>query len=537
MLIVTEHAIEALKKFVGKRFADTEFGPHIANRFIYYLCVDSMVDRSSGHRVCDATTLKRYLFPHFSEKQVADRHNFSLYKFLDAFKLVFPDFSYRKSYKDGNVNVPTTIMSDGLPSELVMTLRQSNVDISLGCDEAFDLLSGAKIEKSNLEQHLKLAKELISKSQKALRPATNSDAQWVFDNCDSVPVQFFSDAIKSSGIKVSDIEKECHQQIFAQVASDPKPRYTSSEAGGRLNPTNGIVTLPAKLRDTVLESVNCVGFDIANAQLSICAELYNLPEAKKLLASGKKPWNTFMEEIELFYKFNDKFDVKKLVKMMFYRVMFDGTRWGIAESLSDFGGQWNIEFKTAWHIAGIFLEIPLIKELVEKRDIFLKKIELDGGAFDAYGNWIAISEERKARSVAACVAQSFEFKLWVKPVKELCSKHKNVKLVASLHDGFWLSGLSNDQVIELQKLFEQNAGELGFMTKLEHKDFLKTSSTIPQELNIPEDESTVIPQSAFTEMLLMDVNNPHRAMLLKLSQECKIDICLAPKKKVKRSRA
>ena len=81
----------------------------------------------------------------------------------------------------------------------------------------------------------------------------------------------------------------------------------------------------------------------------------------------------------------------------------NGLNWTITGNLGEAG----LDTKMAHE----FLQVPLIKTLLNARDAALETIYWEGGAMTCYNKWLAVGGERQPRDIMAEVAQAWEMKL------------------------------------------------------------------------------------------------------------------------------
>ncbi len=222
-----------------------------------------------------------------------------------------------------------------------------------------------------------------------------------------------------------------------------KPSSKTSRVHAISMNSNG---LPRKIRKLLLTSIAeghpgcCVELDLCQAQLAITARRWNLIETSKQLhecaEAGTSIWPVFLAYCDLDETF------KPVIKIAVYSICYgmgksrlkkqflEGCVKGV-KSISGVGDE---------DIWSKFLTNPMVKELFEAREKAATSAQNDGGARDAFNNWIATLDENgnlDVPSILASTAQSWEQYIMyaMLPVLE---RDERLHILSWLHDGLTL---------------------------------------------------------------------------------------------------
>ncbi len=135
----------------------------------------------------------------------------------------------------------------------------------------------------------------------------------------------------------------------------------------------------------------------------------------------------------------------------------------------------------------LFFTHPIISATLEAREEAIRQVQEQGGAWDAWGQWQAISPSREPRKILATVAQSYEF-LLMQPLvnmalQEAEKERPEFEIAAWLHDGAYLSFRRKDpkriasHLERIKGAVDEQAKSLGFLTELELPESYKASGS------------------------------------------------------------
>jgi hypothetical protein len=191
-----------------------------------------------------------------------------------------------------------------------------------------------------------------------------------------------------------------------------------------------LIQLPRKVRCALLRGA--WQHDLASAQLAIVARVWHIPELLEFLEAERNIWTALLEYLDLAPRF------KPTLKTVLYRLIFGGGVFKAKQAaVSGEGGDPAID----WEKAERLLEHPLIQALLGARQGVLKRIQVEGGIEDAFGNWHALGEVRgrqiaaRCRSLLAMQAQSFEQRIMLSVLPILQAEQASIRPMVWLHDG------------------------------------------------------------------------------------------------------
>lgn len=196
----------------------------------------------------------------------------------------------------------------------------------------------------------------------------------------------------------------------------------------------GLTTIRKDLRRILTQE--WIELDLQNSQLAIAAKYWDIPEVTEFLQTKTSIWN------ELHKHFGTenhpkKDDIKIVLKKALYALMYGmsinhltngkDSKWrGLNTLLLPYG----IE-----NAGDIFMNHPIIKVILKKRNKMLNQIRTDKGIVDIYGVWLPINKYQKEPSVLAQYMQAIELHL-VYPVIELAKSTEQFQVMIFQHDGF-----------------------------------------------------------------------------------------------------
>jgi hypothetical protein len=167
--------------------------------------------------------------------------------------------------------------------------------------------------------------------------------------------------------------------------------------------------------------------DLKSAQLAIAAREWNVKSIQDLLKGGKDIWAYLQSKVDVS---------KPILKTAIYSIVFGANvkkaRGGSPKKLF-------LENGYSMEIYKSFLEIDVIKDLINARDEQLKVIENNVGAPNAFDRVIACNaidsngDIVNSRSVLAQVMQSHEAQLIIKVIEILDTSSAVLTLL--IHDG------------------------------------------------------------------------------------------------------
>ncbi|MCW5941028.1 MAG: hypothetical protein KIS66_02270 [Fimbriimonadaceae bacterium] len=245
---------------------------------------------------------------------------------------------------------------------------------------------------------------------------------------ESVPLEAYAPMVGRLGSIVRDPDLGDHdRRVLAQIARDPRSRYSAVERSLRLFPHHGAMLLTREARKRLLAPYGSL--DLRQAQLAIVSRLWDLPTLRSRLDDPKwSVWRYLARTLRRDLQLS-----KPALKAAVYTVLFGGGNKRIRDGLSRAGFTRTETSR--------FLADPLIAELIDRRDRALESLVRGEPVRDAYGNELSVTEggkrerQAQARSALACQVQSFEFRVMDEAVVRYCSETDGLDIVGMLHDG------------------------------------------------------------------------------------------------------
>lgn len=268
------------------------------------------------------------------------------------------------------------------------------------------------------------------------------------------------------------------------IADSPKQPFKTVRNSTRIFPDGaGLVGLDADIRAPLLCELRKV--DWSKAQFAVNAFLYDIEPVAEALRCGFD-WQRLTAWLGLPHTA----DSEALVKRATYALNYCA---GDAEVIANLTGvrawRWTENVTAADTATGIdhatakrFLDEPLIRATREAMQAAREKVKRDGGARDAFGDWISLaavadslkgSPYKKAEnSVLAQVAQSWELELQ-RPLIEMLESEAaktrpNVSLGVWLWDGAYLHVRQHADATlgAIKRACDRHAAALGIPTTL-----------------------------------------------------------------------
>lgn len=228
-------------------------------------------------------------------------------------------------------------------------------------------------------------------------------------------------------------------RVLDQLMQRPKPIYVTSFNGNtdRIFATpSGYMGLKKQVRNVLLSG--WYDFDIRNAQLAICAHLWDVPTAVQFLNTGVSIWDELMRHLRISSRIRQTDpatygDIKGSLKATLYSCMF-----GMA--IRDIRFRLNHEYILWQHghdVTQRFLSHPVVSALLEAREVKLSELRSNGYAETCFGRRIPIeSYPEDARSALAQQAQALELELLLPVIQVAQRSNKEAQIVLWCHDGF-----------------------------------------------------------------------------------------------------
>lgn len=258
----------------------------------------------------------------------------------------------------------------------------------------------------------------------------------------TLPVRGFSDRYRKHREALYELidayysDPIAHRAVSAfleKAAAQPVPLYKATATTLRLSPANAS-PLGFKREMRRLFFDDCFEIDMASSQLALVAALWDVESIRRFLASGCSIWTSLLQHLLQAFPANTYTDadfefVKEMLKKNTYAACY-----GMAQkNLKRFGNPDEMapdeyqEYQLYVHhlvtllgaqnveaIGRVFLSHPVIKALLKARKAQMDTIKQQGGAFDCFGRWIAVTAHKKRQegrsvpSVLAALSQNAE---------------------------------------------------------------------------------------------------------------------------------
>ena len=270
-------------------------------------------------------------------------------------------------------------------------------------------------------------------------------------------------------------------RIISSIYEHPQIYYQPSSRGltARLSGYNdSVVTLSSSVRKAL-----CHGWtecDLRSSQFAILSAKLKAEQCLKFIKSGESLWNNFhhfTHGTNTPPPTNLKKDYKKILYSLCYgKPLLHKPEYAFLCKRD--GKKYQDDLTTIAKNAGIptIVNHPLLRELLELRTIWLKKIKQRGGEYDVWGRFLPIPKDSWEGSVMACVIQSIEMEI-IAPIFDVAQewgKRSLFQIVCFQHDGATLSFCNKERQENIQRKLADavklRAQELGVTTTLEFKD-------------------------------------------------------------------
>lgn len=256
-------------------------------------------------------------------------------------------------------------------------------------------------------------------------------------------------------------------EILRAIEDQCQPFYAPSAQGRsvRLFSTNDSLTrLSRKIRKILCR--DWITLDLKAAQFAICARLWNVPIAQEFLQEGQSLWRYLFMALDVMPTEEHKAGLKK----MLYALIFGAGR-AKNQAIEQARKNYLPDYPD---LTARFFDNPLIDAFYKARRDQQKVVERNGGAYDAFENFIPLKcdehDRPSPRSVLACQAQSYELRLlW--PIIQWAWESKDFDIMLYLFDGICIAPRDKHRVKplikRLQDKVKETAESLGIVTSLE----------------------------------------------------------------------
>jgi len=270
-------------------------------------------------------------------------------------------------------------------------------------------------------------------------------------------------------------------RVLAQMVAYPFVKYKDVDGTPRLY-ANGLSPLGFSRDIRAIAYDGCWYLDLKSVQLCVLSALSRCERLQSYLATGGSWWDAVLQPCGLSMQY------KPTLKIGTYSLSFGAGEGYIRYLLSV--GDIGCPGLTRKQVDS-FLANEYVAELLKGRNQLLSKIEAEGGMTDAFSRFISLSStgigdtEKAARSVLACVCQSYELRIMM-AVVDVIKSYSHTNLMGWLHDGVIVSIRRNESVVirdmrtavlrEIRNI-SQHLG-VCIHTRLEAEKLCKSSATV-----------------------------------------------------------
>ena len=281
--------------------------------------------------------------------------------------------------------------------------------------------------------------------------------------------------------------KEWCLRICYQLRDFPQIQYGRCGGSPRIYAQHAnVLQFPRDIRKIAF--AGAYELDLCAAQLAIIARIWEVTPIQNFLESKGKFWSYMLQGNCLDPEF------KPILKTTLYSLIFGMGKGGLMHALST--GEAHGMPGIGRYKARVILAHPFMSALLDARERISERIESEGGAMDAWGNWqplgainidtsnalpgpasrqpdITLSKKSRNKrlcSFLACIAQGYELRL-MSSIVPLLSHSQQIYPLAWLHDGITIHFGNvtkvDRQIAKLQKAVADEAERMGVCTELE----------------------------------------------------------------------
>lgn len=470
---------EGFRDFVMSNYPSVESSLKY-KKFLHYLCFSNFYDEDYKDQLVIPAKVIWDCCIRTNDKDQYDDKKFNCYEFLLSFKKdVLPNLKWIKASEgkarrisDYGFDQAFNLMLDG---ELF------NFDKT---DKKTHFITGLmKHPKTNYEFKESNKQKYLEEKQKFQLNETQIKILNYLEqiNCGKCFLPKFTKNRQSILDAINNIDnvnsKRIQYRIINSVLDDPQVYYKPSENKHtpRISASeDSIVGLKSSVRKAWMSGyLEC---DLKSSQFSILSEVIGATQCLEFIKTGKSIW-TEMYRHTHGVEAEPPSDIKKVFKQVLYSICF-------GKSLEHSDAYYYIQkqnkkqiqddLKTICNKNNIdnLLDHYLIKELLDKREIWYQTINDNKGAYDVWGGFVEIAKDRWAGSVGAEVIQSYEMQIIgsIFDVANLPERYP-FQIVCFQHDGATLSIYKDSHLDYIKralcKSVETEAIKYNILTKLE----------------------------------------------------------------------
>ena len=342
----------------------------------------------------------------------------------------------------------------------------------------------------------------------------NEVSQQIAAYMNSLPIGLFEEIIEENldsalleiAHFIEDEEVKSQQlAILNGIADQPKVYYRPSK-NNNTDRLFGYGTNITGLKKEVRKVLTRGWFecDARNLHLAIVAKLWKIPSLQNFLASGKSFWNLIQNALE-----TDSVKAKGYIKEATYGLVYGMSKKNLVARLNEQLGQ---------GMGEKFLEINLIKDILEARTHAMSYYMATGSIVDAYGKSFKVTKDN-ILSLMARVCQSYEQKLMLSIYKLTDKCNDDFFITLYQFDGLSIKFNCNKEewIKTITNTFNQAALEMGIYTTLAWSFLDEIEQLVEEEVPVI-DVAVMQEQAAIYKTELTDYSV--YCYFLGLSDEC-----------------
>ncbi len=278
-----------------------------------------------------------------------------------------------------------------------------------------------------------------------------------------------------SSLSASMSPREVAYRTLREIEENPKPLYEPGVRTARITPTGlNLTNIDSRIRRELTSK--WVEYDLKSAQLAINCKDWGVPGVCAFLESGGDVWRDIASHAFPDLPFDA--DFKGVIKEAVYSISYGKSKPKVKAALTCHLGEYlrrsgreSDRMKNS-EVSRTFTSHWIVRALLDAREGRVAQIEQEGGTYDDFGNWIALTEDVDVKSVLAQRAQSIEMAM-VLPVYRLAKTTKDFTVILHQHDGFNVDFHAATRkerwVKRIEQVVAEEAVRRGIPTRLEVK--------------------------------------------------------------------
>jgi hypothetical protein len=445
-------------------------------KLFMYICFGTYLHKETGNLAISYVTLARFA----DQFEEAKNRNFNSLKFLQDFKRdVLPEFTWSRG---NNFEGCRSVDNNGLDAATrIMVAKEMGREgqkYYFDTGKLFSRQNAAKEKKTTLDLYMQDYKyfnlnetqssiffELkeVSLNGRIYSQALNKNINLIKEAIENIELNPLKDKI------TLEEKKALQYKILDAIREDPRIYYRPTPLGRtpRLHQGSSCVL---GLKSTVRKAF-CSGWteaDLVNSQFVILAAILDAPLCKAFIQSRQNLWKYLHNYATGSSDDPDK-RYKSVYKYVIYGICFGTGKTRLSMTLKQLN-------------ALKLMDCPIIKELLEKREVWFKKIKSDGYIKDVwgiihkiepagtkkdiYGN-LVYAKARWEGSLAGTLIQSIEMEIIEATFEQQKKTGESFswQIVLFQHDGIYISFNNKDRQKnveeQIRKALKDRAEQVG----------------------------------------------------------------------------